>query len=165
MWVVGAMGSGKSSAGRVAADLLEVTFYDTDEVVVERMGCSIAQFWGENGEAAFRDIERVATASLANHEGMKATGGGVVLDEENRKVLSNGEPVVWLKASVETLAARLAEEPGRPLLEGDRPTLETLSSVMAEREQFYLDVSTHVIETDALDVAEVADRLVRIWKS
>ena len=166
MWIVGIMGSGKSSAGRLAAERLSVDFHDTDDVIVERVGSSISQFWGEHGEAAFREVERVVTASLSDFEGIKATGGGVVLDHANREVLSNGEPVVWLKASTESLAARLAEEPGRPLLAGDeRSIVDTLSLLRADRERFYLDVSTDVIETDALDAAEVADRLVSLWKS
>ena len=166
MWLVGMMGSGKSTAGAMAAEQLVVPFHDSDDVIVERMGCSIAQFWGERGEAAFREIEKVAIASLAEAEGIRATGGGVVLDPENRRILTETGPVVWLRASPEVLANRLRDHSDRPLVEVvDRPHVEVLTAMLAERSALYSEVATHQLDTDDLETAHVAKRVEEIWRS
>ena len=166
MWVVGMMGSGKTEAGRVAAKSLGVEFFDTDDVVAERMGCSIAQFWGERGEAAFREIEKVATASLAVRAGVKATGGGVVLEADNRNILTASPKVVWLRAEPETLAARIEGQQDRPLLAsagGSRAGL--LKEMLDHRSPLYAEVASHQVNTERLDTAGVALALEEIWRS
>lgn len=165
MWIVGMMGSGKTTAGRLAAQDLNVRFSDTDDVVVERMGCSIAQFWGERGEAAFREIEKVAMASLAKRDGVKVTGGGVVLDESNRAILRGASKVVWLKAEPEILAQRLSGQQNRPLMASDeRPRVEILEHVLTQRAHLYDEAATHYVNTDTLDVSAVAVALEDIWQ-
>jgi len=164
MWIVGMMGSGKTTAGRMAAQSLKLPFHDTDDIVVERMGCSIAQFWGERGEAAFRDVEKVATASLAGSVGVKAAGGGVVLDEDNRLLLTRSGKVVWLRAEPEQLAARLASHQDRPLL-AEEPRVDVLEKMLEQRSHLYSEVATHKIDTADLDTAEVAAALEQIWLS
>jgi shikimate kinase len=160
------MGSGKSSSGRLAASNLGVSFSDTDEVVARRMGCSVAQLWGDLGEAAFRDMEKVALGGLADSDGVVATGGGVVLDEENRRTLVNSGKVVWLEASPAVLAVRLEGAEGRPLLllpDSDRESV--LARQLTERADLYAEVASHRIATDKLTVAQVADRIEEIWNA
>jgi shikimate kinase len=165
MWIVGMMGSGKSTAGRLSAQNLNIRFSDTDDVVVERMGCSIAQFWGERGEAAFREIEKVAMNSVAERGGVKVTGGGVVLDESNRAILREASKVVWLKAAPETLAQRLIGHQNRPLLAGDESSqVEGLAQTLTRRADLYDEVATYHVETDVLDVPDVASALEDIWR-
>ena len=164
MWVVGMMGSGKTTAGRIAAHDLGVAFLDTDDVIAERMGCSIAQFWGERGEAAFREVEKVATASLAGRAGVKATGGGVVLDEENRHILNESLKVVWLVAEPETLAARIESQEARPLVASEKLDVEVLTEMLGQRSHLYAEVATHQIDTETLDPASVALALEEIWR-
>jgi shikimate kinase len=166
LWLVGMMGSGKSSAGRLAASNLGVHFSDTDEVVARRMGCSVAQLWGELGEAAFRDMEKVALGGLAGSGGVVATGGGVVLDEENRRTLVHTGKVVWLEAPPAILAKRLEGAEGRPLLlvpDGDRESV--LARHLTERAELYAEVASYRIATDQLTVEQVAERLEEIWNA
>lgn len=166
MWIVGMMGSGKTTAGRLAAESLHVAFHDTDDIVVERMGCSIAQFWGEQGEAAFRDVEKVATASLATSQGINAAGGGVVLDGDNRRVLGQSDKVVWLRAEPEKLVARIEPHHDRPLVAAaEEPHLETFETILEQRSRLYSKVATHEIDTEDLTAAQVAARLEEIWLS
>lgn len=166
LWLVGLMGSGKTSAGRLAASNLRLPFSDTDEVVARRMGCSVAQLWGDLGEAAFRDMEKAALEGLAHSDGVVATGGGVVLDEENRRTLVNSGKVVWLEASPAVLAKRLEGAEGRPLLlvpDSDRHSV--LVRQLAERAELYAEVASHRIATDELTVEQVADRIEEIWNA
>ncbi|MEE8376295.1 MAG: shikimate kinase [Acidimicrobiia bacterium] len=166
LWLVGMMGSGKTIAGRMAASRLLVPFGDTDEAVAERMGCSVAQLWGSLGEAAFRDMEKVALVNLAGSEGIVATGGGVVLDEENRRILTESEKVVWLVASPTILEMRLASTVDRPgLVSSQAQTFEFLAELAEQRSSLYTEVATHRISTDSIDVGAVASKIVDIWKT
>ena len=164
MWLVGMMGSGKSSAGRLAASSLDVEFSDTDVVVAERMGCSVAQLWDEVGEAAFRELEKVATAYLANREGIVATGGGVVLDADNRQILRESGRVVWLRASPSVLSGRIKSNTDRPLMPGSG-RVEALDAFLGERSAFYAEVSDHQIDTEDKDVVEVAHEIEAVWNA
>jgi len=166
LWLVGMMGSGKTTAGKMAASRLSVSFWDTDKAVAERMGCSVAQLWGSLGEAAFRDMEKVALVNLAGSEGIVATGGGVVLDAENRRVLTESEKVVWLEASPTVLEIRLASTVNRPgLVSSQDRTFEFLSELAEQRSSLYTEVATHRISTDSIDVAAVARKIEEIWKT
>jgi len=164
LWLVGMMGSGKTSAGRLAARHLGVEFSDTDEEVARRKGCSIAQLWAELGEAAFRDLEKVAVQELATREGVVATGGGVVLDTTNRRTMVATGPVVWLEATPSVLSARLRDCEDRPLLavpDGERESV--IARRLEERARLYAEVATHRIPTDGMTVEGVAARIEEIW--
>lgn len=162
MWLVGMMGSGKTAAGRLAASRLGVEFSDTDVVVAERMGCSVAQLWGDVGEAAFRELEKVATALLDRRGGIVSTGGGVVLDPANREILGESGQVVWLRASPSVLSSRIGSNTGRPLMP-ETGRLEVLEALLEERSRFYEEVSAHQIDTDDMDVSEVANAIEAVW--
>lgn len=160
MWLVGMMGSGKTSAGRIAARNLGVGFADTDEEVAQASGATIADIWRSQGEQAFRRLERESIATLAVFEGIVATGGGAVLDEANRAVMASGT-VVWLRASPEVLAMRAAEV-GRPLLRDSDP-LETMTALLGTRETLYRGLSDHEIDTERLSSDEIAARIEDLW--
>ena len=164
LWLVGMMGSGKTSAGRLAAARVGADFVDTDEVVAERMGCSVSQLWGSLGEEAFRDLETVATMTVAGNDAIVATGGGVVLADRNRDVIRESGDVVWLKASPSVLVTRLTEASSRPLL-SDRGDEETLARHLATREPLYRSIADHEIDTDDMDVAQVAAVIGALWSS
>ena len=166
MWLIGMMGSGKTTAGRAAAEDLGVQFADTDEFVADRMGCSVAQLWGSIGEAAFRDLERVAVSTLSEVDGIVATGGGVVLDDTNRQVLASSEKVIWLEASPETLSQRIESANTRPLLiETDQPYETELGVLLADRSILYKEVATHRIETDGIDAGVIVNMIEKVWQS
>ncbi|MDX1468663.1 MAG: shikimate kinase [Acidimicrobiia bacterium] len=162
LWLIGMMGTGKTAAGRIAASELNTAFFDTDEVVAERMGCSIAQLWGSLGERAFRDLETVAMISLADSEGIVATGGGVVLSDRNRDLIRESGSAVWLRASPGVLARRLGDGDDRPLLR-EGVNRETIEKHLQQREPLYRSLADHEIETDDLHVLEVASIIGSIW--
>lgn len=166
LWLVGMMGSGKTSAGRLAAKNLKVQFLDTDDLVVERTGRSILQTFAEEGEQAFRDAEREVVSDLQDEVGIIATGGGVVTDDENRSTLRRSGIVVWIDATPASLAARIGPAEDRPLLSRTGQSPESvLAETLAARRGFYSAVADHRIATDDLEVAETARRIEDIWKS
>lgn len=164
MWLVGMMGTGKTAAGRVAANRLGVAFADTDELVEAEAGRPIGELWESDGESVFRALERKVVGELAGLDGVVAGGGGVVLDEGNREVIRQGT-VVWLSASPSALIERLGPVEGRPLLAGavSKP-VETLSRLLEEREDLYRSLADHEIDTEDLEVDEVARRIERVWR-
>lgn len=162
MWLVGMMGTGKTAAGRIAANRLDVEFADTDQLVEAAAGRSIAELWEVEGEAGFRERERVVVADLGGFEGLIATGGGAVLDPANRAVMRQGT-VVWLRASPPVLAKRVGLAPNRPLLSGVATPADSLARLLEERDGLYDTVANHVIDTDELDIESIARRIEDLW--
>lgn len=162
MWLVGMMGSGKTRGGRLAATRLGVGFADTDEEVSRAVGRPVAGIWASLGEAGFREAERQVVAGLAGFAGIVATGGGVILDERNREIISSGR-VVWLRASPRALAVRVSGTE-RPLLHsGDGPDVDTLTGLLADREELYRAIAHHEVDTEGIAVEEVAQRIESLW--
>jgi shikimate kinase len=115
--LVGPMGAGKSTIGRALADELGVVFHDSDDLVEERSGASISWIFDVEGEEGFRERETAVIRDLANARGMVlATGGGAVLREENRRILSGLGTVVYLETTVKQQLARTRRDRKRPLL-------------------------------------------------
>lgn len=152
--LVGMMGSGKTAVGHACAERLGREWIDTDDLTVELAGRPFDEIWGE-GEAHFRAWERLAVerAVSARAPVVVSCGGGVVLDAENRRALAERAVVVWLRARPETLAERVGDGAGRPLLAGGSlAALRELSTVRAET---YRQAADFVIDTDDLDLDHV----------
>jgi shikimate kinase len=159
--LVGFMGSGKSAVGRELARRLRADFVDTDERIERAAGKSIPEIFSGEGEPAFREREKTALREALSVPGrVVATGGGAFLSGENRAMLAAYGPVVYLEARAETLLARLGEDTGRPLLQGDDPGA-ILRDLLAQRTPVYR-VADHTVVTDGLTVEEVADRVERL---
>ncbi|MDR7481595.1 MAG: 3-dehydroquinate synthase [Armatimonadota bacterium] len=155
--LVGPMGSGKSAAGRALADRLGWAFVDTDVLIADREGRSIAELFRERGEAGFRRVERAVVREVARRSRVViATGGGAIVAPVSRRLLHAAGPVFYLRAPVEVLAERVGGDPGRPLL-GDDPRA-ALARLVVERERFY-EADTVVIDGTA-PLAEVVDAMV-----
>ncbi|MDD2271811.1 MAG: shikimate kinase [Desulfuromonadaceae bacterium] len=158
--LTGFMGSGKSSVGKVVADLLGWRFIDLDAEIVAAAGCSINEIFARDGEPAFRvressQLEKVLTMS----EGcIVATGGGVVLSAHNRSLMRSRGVVVNLKVTLEQVVARLKGCSDRPLLVGDDAD-KRAKALMDEREQFYADADIR-IDTDGKSVEDVAAEIL-----
>lgn len=166
LWLIGMMGSGKTSAGRLAASHLGVAFADTDELVERLVGTSIAAFWADFGEDAFREKEREVVASLETADGVVATGGGVVLDGGNRSIMASSGTVVWLDARPPALAARVDQPGARPILvSSGLDARTTLAATLAERSNLYRELAHHRVATDELTAVEVAREIELLWKS
>jgi shikimate kinase len=155
--LVGAMGAGKSTVGRLVADALGVGFLDTDEVVEAEVGRTVAEIFVDDGEAFFRDLERKAVATaLAGHDGVLALGGGAVLDPDTRKLLE-GHRVVFLRVGLSDAARRVGLGVSRPLLLGN--VRGRIKQLLDERAPVYEAVAVHVVDTDGRTAAEVADQV------
>ena len=116
------MGSGKTTIGRELSYKLNLPFIDSDDEVVKASGCSIADIFRIYGEEAFRDIEKKTIRRLLNEKPtIIATGGGAFLNEETRKEISRLGISVWLRASLDILVKRTANQTGRPLLNDGEP--------------------------------------------
>jgi shikimate kinase len=160
--LVGLPGSGKTTTGRRLAARLSVTFADSDVLVERRAGRSVAEIFAEDGEEAFRILEaEVVAEALARFYGVLALGGGAVLDQATRGALLIGPaPVILLRSSVRTLARRVGDGRGRPLLAGD--TASKLGSLATAREPLYREVATHVVSTDRRSSSRVASEIAEL---
>lgn len=160
--LVGMMGAGKSTVGRLVAERLGWLYLDSDEQVVGRTGRTVPELFAERGEAAFRAEEKRALADAVAEAGpaVVSVAGGAVLDPENRRCLQEGGTVVWLRAPVDTLAARVGAGEGRPLL-GDDPA-GALRRLDAERRPLYAGLADVVIDVDGLTPDEAAQRIVEV---
>ena len=162
LWVVGMMGTGKTTTGAMAANLLGVGFVDSDHEVEADAGLTIHDLWVADGEDRFRELERQVITRLRGMRSIVATGGGVVLDPDNRRDMSQSGPVVWLKASPDVIASRLGEG-SRPLLAGPGDLTATIVNLLEQREGLYAMVATHVVDTDNRDISWVSEEIAARW--
>lgn len=158
--LVGPMGAGKSTIGRQLASFLNYEFVDSDHEIEARTGADIPWIFDVEGEEGFRKREESMIDELTQRDGIVlATGGGVVIREQNRRVISARGIVVYLKASVEQQLIRTAKDRKRPLLQNSEPR-KVLTELMKSREPLYLEVSDYVVDTDAANIKDVASNIV-----
>ncbi|WP_217239613.1 shikimate kinase [Streptomyces sp. AC555_RSS877] len=151
--LVGPMGVGKSTVGQLLAERLGVGYRDTDEDIVAEEGRSIAEIFVDEGEPAFRAIEKRAVhTALADHAGVLALGGGAVLDEDTRALLA-GQRVVYLSMDVEEAVKRTGLNAARPLLAVN--PRKQWRELMEARRHLYEGIATAVVSTDGRTPEEV----------
>ena len=146
LWMIGMMGSGKTTVGEIVADLMALPFIDLDTVIESDAGMTVAAIFYAEGEAGFRRRESVALAGVAGTECVVACGGGAVLSRPNRDVMTASGTVVWLQAPVATLAARVGDGSGRPLVSGD--VAAGLQAILGERRDAYDDAASVAVDGD-----------------
>ena len=166
--LIGPMGAGKSSLGRRLALKLDLAFVDLDREIEIRAGSDVPTIFTCEGESGFRRREREALADmLAREGGIVATGGGTVLDPDNRALLRRLGFVVYLQIDIDEQLARLAHDRSRPLLAGAHRA-EVLTRLAAERAPLYAEVAdlhfspTGLNPTDAAE--RLAERLAGCWQ-
>ncbi|MEW2286002.1 shikimate kinase [Streptomyces sp. NPDC047841] len=148
------MGVGKSTVGLLLAERLGVGYRDTDEDIVAAGGRTIAEIFVDEGEAAFRALEKAAVrAALAEHRGVVALGGGAVLDADTRALLA-GQRVLYLSMEVEEAVKRTGLNVARPLLAVN--PRKQWRELMEARRHLYEEVATAVVATDGRTPEEVA---------
>lgn len=164
LWLIGMMGSGKSTVGREVAAVRRLDFIDTDVLVSSVTESSVADLWSTDGEAMFRRLESQMIASAAaGQKVVVATGGGVVLDPQNIATMRDAGLVVWLEASPSTLATRLGEGTGRPLLADSDDPVGVLRDLLASREDRYAKAAHLRVDTDYKAVSAVVDEVLELW--
>ncbi|MGW2744541.1 shikimate kinase [Streptomyces sp. NPDC001450] len=147
------MGVGKSTVGQLLAERLGVAYRDTDDDIVTAEGRTIAEIFVDDGEAAFRTIEkRTVHTALAEHEGVLALGGGAILDADTRALLA-GHRVVYLSMDVEEAVKRTGLNAARPLLAVN--PRKQWRELMEARRHLYEEVATAVVPTDGRTPEEV----------
>ncbi|AFZ58372.1 shikimate kinase [Anabaena cylindrica FACHB-243] len=143
LYLIGMMGVGKTTVGRLLAKELGYGFLDTDDVIVKAAGKSINEIFVDEGEAEFRQLESDVLAQVCAYTKLTiATGGGIVLRRENWGYLRHGL-IVWLDAPVEILLNRLAEDDTRPLLQDSDPEGK-LRSLLEQRQSLYSQADLHI---------------------
>ena len=160
--LTGFMATGKTEVGRRLARLLGWTFVDTDGLVEAAAGRSVKDIFATDGEVRFRALEREAVAQACGMpDAVIATGGGALLDPDNRRRLAAAGPIVCLSATPEEILARTGNGSSRPLLAGAAGREERLArirSLMADRAPAYA-VAAHTVDTAGLTVEQVAERV------
>ena len=158
--LIGLPGSGKSTVGRQLARRLQVPFLDSDHVIEQRLGCSIREYFEQEGEARFRDVEAEVLNDLTQQPcGVLSTGGGIVLREANRIHLRERTQVVYLNSTPEELFRRLKHDKSRPLLQVADP-LGKLRDLHAQRDPLYRETARFNIDTGRPSVASLVNMIV-----
>jgi shikimate kinase len=160
--VVGAPGAGKTTVGQAVASRLGVPFADSDAIIEERAGKPIPEIFFDDGEDAFRALERAAIAdALRDFDGVLALGGGAILDEGTRALLSAAR-VVYLSVELSDAVKRVGLGAGRPLLAiNPRATMKFL---LDQRKPLYASVATHTVATDGREIDDIAAEVVGLLK-
>lgn len=160
--LIGMRGSGKSTTGKILAKKIGKTFVDTDALVVQKAGQSIAQLVAEKGWEYFRDLESQAVREIAiNNNCIVSTGGGVILRPENVQALGKDGVFVYLRASVEALRSRITKGRSRPSLSGKQTAVDEVEEILLKRSPLYESTANIVVDTDELDPEQVADTVLK----
>ena len=161
MVLVGLMGSGKSILGKQLASRLSLKLVDLDDLIVHRAGKVIPEIFKYDGEQAFRDLESRLLAEILADDNQQiiATGGGAVLSADNRSLMKQSGQVIWLGASPDILAKRIAGDSNRPLLVDVDP-LEKMKALSSERNPLYEKVADLYVDTGKLSDEESIEKIL-----
>ena len=158
--LIGPMGSGKTSTGRILAKEMRFDFLDTDEEVVKRTGVSIAYIFDVEGETGFRQREHQALMKFLDNDNIViATGGGIITHDKSRAIIRACNRVVYLKTSIEQQIERTTVSDKRPLLIDTDPASK-LQELMLTREPLYEEISDIMIDTDERSTSEIAHEII-----
>ena len=153
------MGAGKSTIGRLLASQLSLPFKDSDHIIEKKSGADIPWIFDVEGEEGFRERETSTLIDvLAESEFVLATGGGIVLREQNRELLKQAEAIIFLNADPEHLIRRTEKDKKRPLLQVDDPSKKILA-LLEQREHLYREVATYEVLTDTRSPQLVAQEI------
>ena len=160
IFLVGPMGAGKSAVGRQLARLLHLDFVDSDDEIEARTGVDIPFIFEKEGEEGFRKREAKVIDELTQKDGVVlATGGGAVVEPQNRNHLGARGYVIYLYTTVDQQLARTRKGRDRPLLETDDPR-QVLDTLMEQREEFYREIADLTVATDGRKVKAVANEIL-----
>ena len=165
IFIVGPMGSGKSTVGKIISSELFLTFYDTDAEIESRTGASIDWIFDLEGEDGFRKRESKILEELAELNSIVlSTGGGIILSDKNRDILSSRGTVFYLATPINVQLERTSKDKDRPLLK-DKDPEKVLADLQKSRQSLYEEVSDHIIDTENKSGSEVANEIVKLVKN
>ena len=156
IYLIGMMGSGKSTVGKILAEKMELLFIDLDSEIEKTGGKSVSEIFNQDGEDHFRKLESEELKQYS--ESVVACGGGIILDEENRQYINENGVAVLLTASMDELFKRLSDSNNRPILP-DENTEKALANLWLERKKDYLNTSDFLIETDGENPIEITNKI------
>lgn len=161
VFLIGPMGAGKTTVGKLLAEALGLEFLDTDREIERRTGADIAWIFDVEGEEGFRRREAAMLDELTSRQGvLVATGGGAVISEENRKRLVSRGTVIYLDAPLDQQVERTAHDRNRPLLQNGEPR-EVLERLRDERDPLYREVADLVFTADRRSAKALAGEIAR----
>lgn len=164
IFLVGPMGAGKSTIGRLLAAELHFAFRDSDKVIEDRTGADIPWIFDMEGEEGFRDRETAVLTELADEDRtVIATGGGIILREANRELMKSSGYVCYLTASIDQLVERTARDKKRPLLQVENPRQKIIDLLMM-RDPIYRSAADFIINTDRRSPKTVAQEIAHLVK-
>ena len=159
------MGAGKTTIGRQLAKKLAVKFFDSDHEIEQRTGADIPWIFEIEGEDGFRKRETQIISELVSQDNIVlSTGGGVVMNPENRKALKENGYIIYLQSSPEKLYKRTANDKRRPLLQGD-DKLKQIKKILKEREPLYEALANKIINTDKLTIKQIVQKILGILEN
>jgi len=163
LFLIGMMGSWKSTVGCKLAEALTLEFIDTDDAIEEMTEMKVADIFKEFGEKKFREMETAFFVEKAKQKGqLFSTGGGIILNAENRKVLQKNGITFLLNATPHTLANRIHNTTKRPLLTNSDKLEQRLQKIWNDRHQLYIDCADYAINTDYLEPPQVLEEILNI---
>ena len=162
--LIGFMGSGKTTTGRLLAKKLNYPFIDTDQIIEQKNGLTCAKIFEQRGEEFFRKQETAVLQELHGLNGsIIATGGGIILSEDNRVFLQNLGTVIYLKTAPEEILKRVGHDTTRPLL-NNTDKREKISDMFSDREPLYLAAAKFSVETYTGQPEKTADEVLKLLK-
>ncbi len=162
IFLVGPMGAGKTTIGRQLAKKLSNKFYDSDNEIEQRTGVNIPLIFELEGEEGFRKRESQVISELVTLKNIVlSTGGGSVLDPNNRKALTDNGYIIYLKSTAEKLFNRTADDKRRPLLQTEG-RLNKIKNILDEREPIYISMANKVIDTHDLSIKQITDKILKL---
>lgn len=165
IFLIGLMGTGKTTVGRQLARKLKMEFYDSDRVIEEHTGADIPLIFEKEGEAGFRAREAAIIDELTQKKNIVlATGGGAILNADNRNHLINRGTVFYLKSNLKTLVERTSKDKNRPLLQGEEHVEDILKRLLEQRGPLYEETADYIIETANNSIHSVIQAIIKHLK-
>ena len=164
IYLIGLMGSGKTTLGKILSKKLDKIFYDSDQVIEEKLGVDVSMIFEYEGEEGFREREKDILQELVSKKNIVlATGGGIILSKSNRDLLSENGIVIYLKSNQKDLILRTKNDKTRPLLKNGNIEL-IIKKLCKEREPLYEEIADFEIMTKNKRVHEVVNEIIKIIK-
>ena len=162
IYLIGLMGSGKTTLGKILSKKLDKNFYDSDHVIEEKLGVDVPMIFEYEGEAGFREREKDSLKELVSKKNIVlATGGGIILSKSNRDLLSENGIVIYLKSNQKDLIKRMKNDKTRPLLKNGNIE-EIIKKLCKEREPLYEEIADFEIMTKNKKIHEVVNEIITI---